>query len=206
MVIRVTARATDGRHAHEHRDGHGRRRSRDQPGRQRRLGDHRGSGSGEASGGEAGGEAAPQPEVCLTLTVTPKMITADGRPDRVTVKVTAGKKRVRGHEGRHLRRGRQQDGTVERQRHGRPPHQPAQGRPDHDHGDRDQPAGLRPEAHRGGRGLPPAPYGLAKRGRYARPRGGCGRLSVVCRGPGSGCSLTPVLRLPATEHRGQAEA
>ena len=37
-----------------------------------------------------------KPEVCLTLTVTPKMITADGRPDRVTVKVTAGKKRVSG--------------------------------------------------------------------------------------------------------------
>ena len=37
-----------------------------------------------------------KPEVCLTLTVTPKMITADGRADRVTVKVTAGKKRVRG--------------------------------------------------------------------------------------------------------------
>ena len=38
----------------------------------------------------------PQPEFCLTLTVSPKMIKADGRPDRVTVKVTAGKKRVRG--------------------------------------------------------------------------------------------------------------
>ncbi len=38
----------------------------------------------------------PEVEVCLTLTVTPKMITADGRPDRVTVKVTAGKKRMRG--------------------------------------------------------------------------------------------------------------
>jgi len=40
--------------------------------------------------------AAPQPEFCLTLTVSPKMIKADGRPDRVIVKVTAGKKRVRG--------------------------------------------------------------------------------------------------------------
>jgi uncharacterized repeat protein (TIGR01451 family) len=41
----------------------------------------------------------PQPEpapVCLTLTVSPKMIKADGRPDRVSVKVTAGKKRVKG--------------------------------------------------------------------------------------------------------------
>ena len=37
-----------------------------------------------------------KPELCLTLTVSPKMITADGRPDRVTVKVTAGKQRVRG--------------------------------------------------------------------------------------------------------------
>ncbi len=38
----------------------------------------------------------PKPEVCLTLTVSPKMITADGRPDRVVVKVTEGNKRVRG--------------------------------------------------------------------------------------------------------------
>jgi Domain of unknown function DUF11 len=38
---------------------------------------------------------APQP-VCLTLTVSPKMIKADGRPDRVSVKVTAGTKRVKG--------------------------------------------------------------------------------------------------------------
>ena len=34
--------------------------------------------------------------VCLSLTVTPKMIKADGRPDKVTTKVTAGKKRVKG--------------------------------------------------------------------------------------------------------------
>jgi uncharacterized repeat protein (TIGR01451 family) len=41
----------------------------------------------------------PQPaqvETCLTLTVTPKMLKADGKADRVTVKVTAGGKRVRG--------------------------------------------------------------------------------------------------------------
>jgi hypothetical protein len=39
----------------------------------------------------------PKPApVCLTLTVSPKMIKADGRPDRVSVKVTAGKKRVKG--------------------------------------------------------------------------------------------------------------
>jgi hypothetical protein len=38
----------------------------------------------------------PQPEVCLTLTVSPKMIRADGRPDRVSVRVTAGKKRMGG--------------------------------------------------------------------------------------------------------------
>ena len=40
-------------------------------------------------------KAKPQP-VCLTLTVSPKMITADGKPDRVRVRVTAGKKRVKG--------------------------------------------------------------------------------------------------------------
>ena len=38
----------------------------------------------------------PEPEVCLTLTVSPKMIKADGRPDKVTALVTAGKKRVKG--------------------------------------------------------------------------------------------------------------
>jgi uncharacterized repeat protein (TIGR01451 family) len=34
--------------------------------------------------------------VCLTLTVSPQMIKADGKPDRVSVRVTAGKKRMRG--------------------------------------------------------------------------------------------------------------
>jgi hypothetical protein len=38
----------------------------------------------------------PQPEVCLTLTVSPKMIKADGKPDTVRVLVTAGKKRMKG--------------------------------------------------------------------------------------------------------------
>jgi len=38
----------------------------------------------------------PEPEICLTLTVSPKMIKADGKPDKITVKVTAGKKRVQG--------------------------------------------------------------------------------------------------------------
>ena len=37
-----------------------------------------------------------QPAVCLTLTVSPQMIKADGKPDRVAVRVTAGKKRMRG--------------------------------------------------------------------------------------------------------------
>jgi uncharacterized repeat protein (TIGR01451 family) len=38
----------------------------------------------------------PEPEFCLALTVTPKMIKADGKPDKVKVTVTAGKKRVKG--------------------------------------------------------------------------------------------------------------
>jgi len=38
----------------------------------------------------------PQPEFCLALTVSPQMIKADGKPDKVTVKVTAGSKRVKG--------------------------------------------------------------------------------------------------------------
>ena len=32
----------------------------------------------------------------MTLTVSPKMIKADGKPDKVTAKVTAGNKRVKG--------------------------------------------------------------------------------------------------------------
>jgi uncharacterized repeat protein (TIGR01451 family) len=39
---------------------------------------------------------APVVEVCLSLTVSPKMAKADGKPDKVTAKVTAGKKRVKG--------------------------------------------------------------------------------------------------------------
>jgi uncharacterized repeat protein (TIGR01451 family) len=38
----------------------------------------------------------PQPNVCLLLTVTPKMAKADGKRDRLVVKVTAGKKRMKG--------------------------------------------------------------------------------------------------------------
>ena len=38
----------------------------------------------------------PKPQLCLTLTVSPKMITADGKPDRVRVRVTAGSKRMQG--------------------------------------------------------------------------------------------------------------
>jgi uncharacterized repeat protein (TIGR01451 family) len=38
----------------------------------------------------------PEPAVCLSLTVSPNMIKADGKPDKVTAKVTAGSKRVKG--------------------------------------------------------------------------------------------------------------
>jgi uncharacterized repeat protein (TIGR01451 family) len=38
----------------------------------------------------------PAQQVCLTLTVTPRMVTADGRPDTLKVRVTAGQKRVKG--------------------------------------------------------------------------------------------------------------
>ena len=38
----------------------------------------------------------PHPKPCLALTVTPKMIKADGKPDRVVAKVTAGGKAVKG--------------------------------------------------------------------------------------------------------------
>jgi uncharacterized repeat protein (TIGR01451 family) len=38
----------------------------------------------------------PAPVLCLDLTVTPKTITADGKPDKVRVLVTSGKKREKG--------------------------------------------------------------------------------------------------------------
>ncbi len=38
----------------------------------------------------------PAPAPCLALTVSPQMIKADGKADRLSVKVTAGKKRMRG--------------------------------------------------------------------------------------------------------------
>ncbi len=38
----------------------------------------------------------PKPQPCLALTVTPKMIKADGKPDKVVAKVTAGKRHVKG--------------------------------------------------------------------------------------------------------------
>ncbi len=38
----------------------------------------------------------PHPKPCLALNVTPKMIKADGKPDKVVVKVTAGSKAVAG--------------------------------------------------------------------------------------------------------------
>jgi hypothetical protein len=38
----------------------------------------------------------PHPNPCLAMTVSPKMIKADSKPDKVVVKVTAGKKSVTG--------------------------------------------------------------------------------------------------------------
>ena len=38
----------------------------------------------------------PEPEFCLALAVSPQMIKADGKPDKVSVRVTAGPKRIKG--------------------------------------------------------------------------------------------------------------
>jgi uncharacterized repeat protein (TIGR01451 family) len=38
----------------------------------------------------------PTPDICITLTVTPKVIRADGKPDLIAVKATAGTKRMAG--------------------------------------------------------------------------------------------------------------
>ena len=133
----------------------------------------------------------PQPEFCLTLTVSPKMIKADGRPDQVTVKVTAGKKRVPVYESCHLGRRRYEERPVERQGHGDAPGQSTEGRPGHDHRGRDQPARVRAEADRRRGGLSPTAHGLAKRGRYVRPRRGCGRASALGRATERGIPGAP---------------
>ena len=52
------------------------------------------------------------------------------------------------NEGRHLRRRHHEERPVERQGHGGAPGQSTEGRPGHDHGDRDQPARVRAEADR----------------------------------------------------------
>jgi uncharacterized repeat protein (TIGR01451 family) len=43
-------------------------------------------------------KAKPEQDVCLALTVSPKMVTADGRPDRVRVRVSAAGRRVAGQK------------------------------------------------------------------------------------------------------------
>ena len=113
----------------------------------------------------------PEPAVCLSLTVSPKMITADGKPDKVTAKVTAGKQGGQGREGQRQGRRRLQDGAHQRQGCRGAEDQPAQAGDHHDRRRRVQPEALRPEAHRGRRGVPPAAHGLAGRGRYARVEG-----------------------------------
>ena len=47
-------------------------------------------------GSDPGSDPVVEAEYCLALTVSPKMIKADGKPDKVTAKVTAGKKPVKG--------------------------------------------------------------------------------------------------------------
>ncbi len=76
----------------------------------------------------------PKPEVCLTLTVSPKMIKADGKPDKVTAKVTAGRQACQGRQGQRQWGRRLEGGAHQRQGRGGPPDQPAQAG-DH-HGDR----------------------------------------------------------------------
>ena len=99
------------------------------------------------------------------------MIKADGKPDKVTVKVTAGSKPVKGVKVVVKGKRAFEDGPEEqRQGRGGAQDQPEQAGPDHGHVARDQPEALRPEADRGRRGLPPAAHGLA--GEEARRRKG----------------------------------
>ena len=113
----------------------------------------------------------PKPEVCLTLTVSPKMIKADGKPDKVTALVTAGKKRVKGVKVSVSRRRCRQDRAHQRQGRGGPPDQPTQAGDHHRDGRRDEPGALRPEADRSRRSLPPAAHGLAGEGALRQGRG-----------------------------------
>ena len=57
----------------------------------------------------------PEPAVCLSLTVSPKMIKADGKPDKVTAKVTAGRQAGQGRQGQRQGRWRLEDGAHQRQ-------------------------------------------------------------------------------------------
>ena len=99
------------------------------------------------------------------------MIKADGKPDKVTAKVTAGKKRVKGVKVGVTGAGVSKTARTNGKGVAVLRINPTQAGDHHGHRRRVQPEALRPEAHRGRGGLPPAAHGLAGRGRYARVEG-----------------------------------
>ena len=60
----------------------------------------------------------PTPEICETLTVTPKVLKGNGKSQKVTVKVTKGKKAVGGANGQDHRPGDLEDGEDREERQG----------------------------------------------------------------------------------------
>ena len=107
VTIAITGQGDDRRLAHQHGDGDG------LGGRETNPADNVDSavdgraGAAQAADGEAASRTRRR--ACLALTVTPKMIKADGKPDQVTAKVTAGRQAGQGREGLRQGRGRPED-------------------------------------------------------------------------------------------------
>ena len=112
----------------------------------------------------------PASAVCLSLTVTPKMIKADGKPDRSSPRFDAASKAMKGAKvlvkGGGIRKTGRTNGkgvavlTINPQKPGLITIT-----------DDRRAEVLRGQAHRGRGGIPPAAHGLAGRGRYAQSRG-----------------------------------
>ncbi len=116
--------------------------ARGEPGRQHGLGRDGGSCAGHA----AGEADKPKPvETCASLIVTPKMIKADGKKDRVVAKVRSATKRDEGREGGRPLRRRQQVGQDERAGCRGHRRQPEEAGRDHDHrgSDKGDPCGAK---------------------------------------------------------------
>ena len=70
--------------------------ARDRQQQQHRIGPDNRHGTGDASDGEAETPKPPSPEICATVTVTPKVLQGNGKSQKITVRVTKGNKPVAG--------------------------------------------------------------------------------------------------------------